>query len=309
MKKSKTNILKNFLTIAVIFLLGSAGIIFSILYFDSFSSGFVNKYRTLLIVVTTSVITILSLFTVLLMSKNRGFIYKICLIAVVLLNLSLTIIYILSAIGFWDKIHSVDEFRDYIASFGNYAVAIFVSIQFLQVVILPIPSFITVGAGVLLFGALKGAIFSYIGITLGSLVAFFIGRNFGEKIVKWLIGDKALKKTLKLLKGKDKIILTFMFLFPFFPDDLLCFVSGISSMSALFFVIMISIVRLITIFTSSFSMNNNFIPYDTWWGLVIWVILFALTILASTFIYKKSDNIERFIKSKQKPCKYKQKQR
>ena len=174
----------------------------------------------------------------------------------------------------------------------------FILIQFLQVVVLPIPAFITVGAGVLLFGPLKGAIFSCIGIILGSIVAFFIGRIFGFKVAKWLVGEDSLNKGLNIIKGKDKIILTFMFLFPFFPDDILCFVAGITTLSPSFFIIMIIITRIISVFASSFSMNNNIIPYDTWWGILLWVIFILFTLLSMVLICKKGNKIQEFFTRK-----------
>jgi uncharacterized membrane protein YdjX (TVP38/TMEM64 family) len=202
--------------------------------------------------------------------------------------------------GFLDRINSVEDFREYISSFGNYAVILFILIQFLQVIVLPIPSFITVGAGVLLFGALYGAIFSAIGIILGSVVAFIIGRFFGFKVAKWLVGEESLQKGLKSIRGKDKLILTFMFLFPFFPDDVLCFVAGITTVSATYFIIMICIVRVVTVFASSYSMNNSIIPYNTWWGILLWIVFFAATIVLTIIIYKYGEKIEKAIFKKRK---------
>ena len=190
--------------------------------------------------------------------------------------------------------------RAYIESFGSWAVVLFILLQFLQVVLLPIPGFITVGAGVLLSGALKGAIYSCIGIILGSIVGFLIGRVFGYKVAKWLVGKEGLDKGLKTIKGKDKVVLTFMFLFPFFPDDILCFVAGLTTVKVKFFLVMIVITRVISIFVSSFSMNNNIIPYDTWWGILLWILFFALTIVLTVLIYKKGDKIEQFFKRNKK---------
>ena len=220
------------------------------------------------------------------------------MLVVVSVSIAVISIYILKTSGFLTKIDSVEKFRNYIASFGSYAIIFFTLIQFLQVVVLPIPAVITVGAGVLLFGPLKGAIFSCIGIIAGSIVAFYIGRIFGFKVAKWLVGEDGLNKGLKMLKGKDKVILTFMFLFPFFPDDVLCFVAGITTMSSSFFLTMIVITRIISVFASSFSMNNNIIPYDTWWGLVLWAIFIAFTVFAMFFICKKGDKIEKFLSKK-----------
>ena len=101
-----------------------------------------------------------------------------------------------------------------------------------------------------------------------------------------------------VVKNKDKIVLSFMFLFPFFPDDVLCFVAGLSSMSSGYFLIMITVCRIISVFTSAYSLNGSIIPFNTSWGIVLWVLIVALTILATVILYKKGDNIEDFIKNK-----------
>lgn len=292
-KNKEKYLLKEILSTAVLFIIGNASILFTSLYVNTFNT----PYETLIISLTDAFICVLTVLSVAFLVRNKTFIYKICFLFILTVFFISLFLYLFKISGMLVKFKSVEDFRLYIQSFNNLAVILFLLIQFLQVVILPIPSFITVGAGVLLFGALKGAILSVIGIVIGSIVAFFIGRVFGLKVVKWLIGEETLKKGLKYIKGKDKVLLTFMFLFPFFPDDVLCFVAGITTIDKKFFIVMIIITRIITIFISSFSMNNNLIPYDKWWGILIWAILFIATILLSTFICKKGEEIEKFIKS------------
>ena len=200
--------------------------------------------------------------------------------------------------GLADKIDSVESLRVFISSFGGYSAALYIIVQFLQVAVFPIPSFITVGAGVLLFGPLKAAILSVFGIISGSVFAFIIGRKFGVKAVIWLIGKNNLEKGLNFIEGKGEILLTFMFLFPFFPDDVLCFAAGLTKVKSSFFIIMISVVRTITVFISCFSINNSLIPYNTWWGVLIWVLIFVLTVFTAIIIYKKSEKIKTGIKER-----------
>ena len=87
-------------------------------------------------------------------------------------------LYVIKVTGFWEKIGSIEKLREYVASYGAFTVPIFILIQFLQVAVLPIPGFITIGAGVALFGPFYGSIYSIIGIVSASIVAFFIGRIF-----------------------------------------------------------------------------------------------------------------------------------
>lgn len=290
--------IKKFLYILIIFLFGCSGIIFSVLYFNSFNSGLFNDYSGVFIALSVGIISALTVLSIIFFGSNKRFIYRLFFLIIVFYFFVVFSLYLLKKFGFFEKISSAKDLREYISSFGGFAVIIFILIQFLQVVILPIPSFITVGAGVLLFGPLKGAIFSFIGIVTGSFVAFFIGRILGFKVTKWLVGEAELLRGLKLLNGKDKVILTFMFLFPFFPDDVLCFVAGITTISPVYFSIMITITRLISIFVSAYSLNNSIIPYNTWWGILIWGLLVILVIVATIIIYKNGDKIENFFKKK-----------
>ncbi len=293
-------LVKELLSVIVISLIGCAGIIFSVLYVDNYNSGFFSKYSELIKSVSVGLIVVLIIFTLVFYRLDKSFIYKLFFLSITFFTLIICSMFLLNEFGVLEKIDSVEDLRTLISSNGKYASVIFLIIQFLQVVVLPIPAFITVGAGVLLFGAFKGAVLSTVGIILGSIVAFFIGRLFGYKVVKWLVGEDSLKKGLSVIKGKDKVLLTFMFLFPFFPDDVLCFVAGITTISPTFFVCMIIITRVISVFTSSFSMNGSLIPFNTWWGILLWILFIFLTVLFTWFVYKKGDKIENFIRKLKK---------
>ena len=297
-KKKSVRILGNVLSIIFISLTGLTGVIFTVMYLETFNNGFIADYFGVILAVSVTGITVVTMLTIMLSRRSCSVMYKLCLITVVLISVCVLALYFLKVSGFLNKIDSVEALRKYVESYGKNAVWIFIILQFLQVVVLPIPAVITVAAGVLLFGAFKSAVYSCIGIIVGSLVAFFIGKVFGYKVAKWLVGKENLDKWLNVIKGKDKIILTFMFLFPFFPDDVLCFVAGITTMSPLFFIIMIFITRIISVFASCYSINGSIIPFNTWWGLVLWGIFVAVTVVLAVLIYKKGDKIERWFKAR-----------
>lgn len=273
--------------LALLFLLGITILSFFFLYLEFFhiENNFVKSFIVSIVIVLFSLVILFRI-------GNNKLIYKIFFSVIVLLTILIFLLYILKISGLLNKFSSIENFRQFISSFGYWTVFIFIIFQFLQVVVLPIPGIISVGAGVLLFGPLLSALYSFIGIIMGSLLAFYIGRRFGDKGVSILIGKNNLEKGLKLIEGKDKFIFTFMFLFPFFPDDLLCFLAGITKINKKFFVIMIVLTRFVSIFASAFSLNNNLLPYNTWWGILIWFIIFAILILFSVFIinHKRVDN-------------------
>jgi uncharacterized membrane protein YdjX (TVP38/TMEM64 family) len=273
-------------------------ILFFVLYLSTFEGGFLYRNKQILLFLVTVCVCVISVLSLIFMANDNKFIHKLTILVLSFIAVAFSVLYLLKISGIYDKIDSVEDLRNYVASFGYMAVVIYIIMNFLQVVVLPIPGIVAVGTGVALFGPLKTSIFSLIGILSGSIIAFFIGRYFGYKVVSWLIGKEELDKWLKRIENKDKLILTFMFLFPFFPDDVLCFVSGLSSMTTGYFIIMITVCRIISVFASAYSLNGSVIPFNTWWGITIWLLIVAFTIALTIFIYKKGDNIEKSFKNK-----------
>ena len=221
--------------------------------------------------------------------RGKEVLAKTCFLAQVLLLLAAVIFYVIIRTGFIEVIRDEEEFRAFLERAGVWMSLVFIALQFLQVVILPIPSTVTVVAGSALFGPLLGSIYSLIGILLGSFTAFAVGRFAGYRVVAWLVGKETLDTWLKKIKGKDKIFLSAMFVLPVFPDDVLCFVAGLSSMSFGLFALVIVISRILAIFTTSYSVS--LIPFDTWWGLLIWALIAVAVVVVFFLLYKKSDVI------------------
>lgn len=285
---------KQWITAVIIFALGIISIVFTILCMRNFNNGVLYKYNT---VITSSLVAAevicMGLCFAFFVTKKEA-LYKLFLTILGLAAAFLLIIYILQVTGVLEKIDSVEDLRDWIEQTGVWAPICFIVIQFLQVVVLPIPSVVTVGAGVALFGPLKCILYSYIGIVAGSMVGFFVGKILGYRAAAWLVGKDTLDSWLLKVKGKDKAVLTAMFLLPMFPDDILCFVAGLSTMSWPFFIVMILITRALGIVMTSYSLNGSIIPYNTWWGLILWALIGIAVIILFIFLYKKGDKIERW---------------
>lgn len=257
---------------------------------------FIAAHYALLFWLTAGVLSALSVAYIVFYVLGMQAVHRLILCTLICLGVVALIFFIISATGIISKLTSIEALRDYIGSFGTTAVLIFIFFQFLQVVVLPIPGSVSVGVGVALFGPLRCSLFSFIGIFLGSVVAFAIGRVIGYKAVCWIVGKEDLDKWLAKVKGKDYLLLSIMFLLPLFPDDVLCFVAGLSSITWTYFIVMIIITRLISVFTTSFSLQ--LIPFNSWWGIAVWVLLGAAVVIAFWLVWKYSDKIDAYIKSK-----------
>ena len=217
------------------------------------------------------------------------------------LNLTINLIIILFTIfyytGLLSHFSSLEEARVWFESFGMFAWIIFFLIQIAQVVILPIPSQITTIAGVLIFGPFITFLISSVAIVVGSILCFLFGRIFGVKIAYKIASNQTVDKYRKILTQKGKILLPVMFLFPAFPDDLLCFIAGTTQIKFGYFIIITIITRLIGIACICWFGSGELIPFNGW-GIPVWIILIVLIIVVLFLLFKYQQQIENFLISK-----------
>ena len=203
-----------------------------------------------------------------------------------------TMYFILVWTGLWEKLNSVDKMRNFILDLGFWGRITFVFLQFLQVTFIPIPSTILTIAGSIIYGPLQGGLLSLSGILLGSILAFYLGKTFGNKLVTFMVGEESCKKWVNFL-SKARYTFFFMMLLPMFPDDVLCLVAGITSMSWTFFVLTNLITRPIGIFVTSYLGSGEIIPYHGW-GLIVWGIILVAVGVLMWLVTKYDKRIENF---------------
>lgn len=182
---------------------------------------------------------------------------------------------------------SLESLKSYILSFGTKAPVMFGMLQFVQVIISPIPGNITTLAGGVIFGFWQGFFISAAAIILGSICAFILSRVFGKTLIDWLIGSKTLEKYLNVANNKRKLILCSMFLLPFFPDDALCMVCGLSNMSFKHFVLCVFLTRPIGLIISTLIGANIIIISTIGWVFIALIsLLFAFAVFYIKAKYK-----------------------
>ncbi len=188
---------------------------------------------------------------------------------------------IFNAFGLWEKFHSLDAIREWMASFGAWGLVVYGAIVFLQVVVLPIPSTLTNLAAVLVFGNRPWSVFFVtVGCTLlGSFVCFYLGRFFGKKVVAWLVGAEKTEKYARLLEKKGYLFFILMMVLPCFPDDVLCMVAGLSTMKVWVFAIIIALTRPVMIALITFLGQPVIDALDSW-GIPVSIGIFVLIIAA-----------------------------
>lgn len=141
-------------------------------------------------------------------------------------------LFVIALVGYKKGIFdSVDSLRDFISSFGSRAPLVFTFMQVVQVVTPGIPGGMTLAIGVILFGPLVGFFTNYIGICIGSIINYNISKKYGKDIVINIFGEEKFDKYSKWLNN-DKYEKFFKIAIPApgFPDDFLCYLTGLTDM-------------------------------------------------------------------------------
>ena len=132
--------------------------------------------------------------------------------------------------GWFERIDSVEELRALIDRAGAFAGIVFFLLQMLTVIIAPIPSNVTMMAGALALGFWQAMLLGIAAIWAGSMLMFLLARRLGHRAVQRWMDHGIMEKYLPVIEEKQDMFLFLTLLFPFFPDDMLCILAGLTSM-------------------------------------------------------------------------------
>jgi len=126
-----------------------------------------------------------------------------------------------------ESIFGKEAIQGFILKFGVFSVLGLILIQILQVLIPPLDHNATQFIGGLLFGPYLGFIYNFIGRTLGSVLAFSIGKKYGRAFLERVAPSEDIKKYDNIW-NKNSLFVFLAYWLPFFPDDTISYLAGIS---------------------------------------------------------------------------------
>ena len=119
------------------------------------------------------------------------------------------------------------DIQTYVNSFGKLAPIIYIII-FALVPLTLFPDSIIAIAGGLIFGLVKGYIYTAIGAILGATLSFYISRKLGRNFVKKLTKEK-LDNVEEMINSNGFFIIFMLRLIPLFPFDIISYGAGLTS--------------------------------------------------------------------------------
>jgi uncharacterized membrane protein YdjX (TVP38/TMEM64 family) len=166
---------------------------------------------------------------------------------------------ILLAIYGWNNgfFESLESLRNFVQKAGIWGPVAFVILQIVQVVIPIIPGGISLLAGVFIFGPVEGFAYNYIGIAIGSVIAFLLARGLGITFLQSISPKKIYDKFNGWLDKKSRFDTFFAIaiLLPVAPDDFLCMLAGITKMKLEKFIAIILLCKPLSIAAYSFGLS------------------------------------------------------
>ena len=145
--------------------------------------------------------------------------------------------------GLFERLRDTQALRDYLSEQAPWSHLIFFGLQMCSVIIAPIPSNLVAATGGAVFGIWQGFLITALAVTLGSCTTFCLARTLGKGFADRTIRKKLPAHYLELLDRKRDSFLALTFLFPFFPDDLLCIMAGLTDIPFRRFLLIVLLAR------------------------------------------------------------------
>lgn len=146
--------------------------------------------------------------------------------------------------------------QNFLTEVGILAFFVYIVFQAVQVVFPILPGGIGLLTGVLIFGPWIGFVYNYIGICIGSILAFLIAKHYGTPVIRALFSEKLQKKYMKWAENKifPKLFAIAIFM-PVAPDDFLCYLAGTTNMTLKRFTVIILLGKPMAIAAYSYGLN------------------------------------------------------
>jgi len=147
---------------------------------------------------------------------------------------------------------SKDLLLERIRSCGPLAPLAYILLQAVQTVVAPIPGQVVGSIGGLLFGW-WGVLWTLIGSSIGYLVVLLLSKRFGRPLLEKIFKKSAISKFDFILNSKSSALILFaVFLLPGFPDDIVCYIAGLTSLSIKKLMVIILLGRFPTIVLTNY---------------------------------------------------------
>lgn len=145
--------------------------------------------------------------------------------------------------GLLDLMKDPDALVAYFESLGHYKYIVVFFLQFFGVIFLPATGGVIVIASAMFLGFLPTFLICSAATIAGSCLSFALARYLGRPLLELFLSKRKLDKYIRSFEERKNFLLFVMFFFPFFPDDILCYVAGLVNIRWKYFILAASLGR------------------------------------------------------------------
>lgn len=215
------------------------------------------------------------------------------------LALAVTVVLIILAYLIWDVVadgplttlfSNRQKLIDFVESVGLFGPVIFILLQVLQTIVAPIPANVVGLIGGLIFGW-WGVLWTTIGLAIGSFVVFIISRTFGQPLVEKIFKKDVIKRFDFLVESNGSLAFFIIFLIPGLPDDIVCYLAGLTKIPISKLMLMIVVGRMPAIIMTNMLGNG----VGAWSSEVVFGLATAcVLVLILLFVFR--ERVMKFIR-------------
>jgi len=130
--------------------------------------------------------------------------------------------------GFWHTLTDQEALERSVRALGAWGPVAIVLGEILQVLLAPVPGqMVGIVAGYL-YGAFWATGLCTVGLAIGTLIAIWLARRLGRPLLVRIASEELVKRVDSYVERRGALAFFLIFLLPFLPDDVCCFIAGLT---------------------------------------------------------------------------------
>ena len=192
-----------------------------------------------------------------------------------------------------------DRLIKIVEDLGPFGPLLYILLQIAQTILAPIPANVVGGVGGFLFGW-WGILWTTIGSCIGAAGVFYVSRRFGRKFAERVVKKSTLDKFDFIFGKRASFILFMIYLIPGLPDDIVCYVAGLTDVPIKKLILLFGLGRLPAVIVTNYVGQGL--------GEGDWTAVFiasAIAVVIFLVAYLKRESIMKWLKKGSKKARSK----
>jgi len=173
---------------------------------------------------------------------------------------------------------------------GPWGPLLVIALVVAQVVAAPIPGQALNFVAAYVYGFWLGVLYSWLGAVIGSILAMGLARWLGRPLIERLVAPDALARLDRLAEGQGLRFFFLIWLLPFLPDDLACFLAGLTPLPLPALIVVAAVGRLPGVMVAAWLGANA--EQLTWQA---WVVIGLLTLGGVLLVWRYGERLQNLL--------------